>query len=113
VQNLRGTDGETYTQGWDGLADRCKKYYEQGARFAKWYVILFYFHFLIFFSSLCIHAFSHSTRSRRAVLKIDEHCPSDVAIAENARGLAMYGAICQVNFFILVVFSDSSSMQAT
>ena len=37
---IRGTNGETYTQGFDGLADRCAKYYQQGARFAKWY---FYF----------------------------------------------------------------------
>ena len=33
---LSGTDGETTTQGLDGLAERCQKYYEAGARFAKW-----------------------------------------------------------------------------
>lgn len=33
---LAGTPGETATTGLDGLGDRCKKYYEGGARFAKW-----------------------------------------------------------------------------
>ncbi|KAG2329147.1 hypothetical protein Bca52824_000327 [Brassica carinata] len=34
---LAGTKGETTTQGLDGLGERCKKYYEAGARFAKWH----------------------------------------------------------------------------
>lgn len=34
--NLSGTDGETTTTGLDGMAERCQKYYEAGARFAKW-----------------------------------------------------------------------------
>eukprot|EP00211_Chloroparvula_japonica_P005484 CAMPEP_0119124938 /NCGR_PEP_ID=MMETSP1310-20130426/4388_1 /TAXON_ID=464262 /ORGANISM="Genus nov. species nov., Strain RCC2339" /LENGTH=353 /DNA_ID=CAMNT_0007114951 /DNA_START=44 /DNA_END=1105 /DNA_ORIENTATION=- len=84
VRPLRATDGETYTQGWDNLADRCKKYYEQGARFAKW----------------------------RAVLKIGEALPSELAIEENARGLAMYGMICQENGLVPIiepeVLSDGS-----
>ncbi|MCO5600528.1 hypothetical protein L7F22_054641 [Adiantum nelumboides] len=55
------TDGETSTQGLNGLADRCRRYYQQGARFAKW----------------------------RAVLKVDSNkCPSSTAILENAHGLA-------------------------
>lgn len=33
LQPIFGADGETSTQGLDGLSDRCKKYYEQGARF--------------------------------------------------------------------------------
>ncbi|KAE8726966.1 Aldolase superfamily protein isoform 2 [Hibiscus syriacus] len=33
---LDGTNGETFTQGLDGLAQRCQKYYEASARFAKW-----------------------------------------------------------------------------
>ena len=37
VRVLRGTDGETFTQGFDDLDVRCAKYYAQGARFAKWY----------------------------------------------------------------------------
>ncbi|KAI4378682.1 hypothetical protein MLD38_016127 [Melastoma candidum] len=57
---LPGTNGETTTQGLDGLGQRCKKYYEGGARFAKW----------------------------RAVLKIGPNEPSPLAIHENAYGLA-------------------------
>ncbi|PPE01620.1 hypothetical protein GOBAR_DD01361 [Gossypium barbadense] len=64
---LNGTNGETFTQGLDGLAQRCQKYYEAGARFAKW----------------------------RAVLKISANEPTELAIQENANGLAMYAAICQ------------------
>jgi fructose-bisphosphate aldolase, class I len=62
VVELPGTHGETSTTGLDGLAKRCAKYYEAGARFAKW----------------------------RAVLKIDEKtgCPSTLAMQENAWGLA-------------------------
>jgi len=75
VAPIRGTNEETYTQGWDNLAQRVKKYYADGARFAKW----------------------------RAVLKIDEHCPTDLAIEENATGLARYGAICQDNGLVPVI----------
>jgi len=75
VKNLRGTDSETYTQGWDDLDARCKKYYESGARFAKW----------------------------RAVLKISAGCPSELAIKENAEGLARYAAICQDNGLVPIV----------
>ncbi|PPD86426.1 hypothetical protein GOBAR_DD16644 [Gossypium barbadense] len=64
---LNGTNDETFTQGLDGLAQRCQKYYEAGARFAKW----------------------------RAVLKIGTIEPTELAIQENANGLAMYSAICQ------------------
>ena len=40
VVALPGTDGETETQGIDDLGKRCAKYYEQGARFAKWRAVL-------------------------------------------------------------------------
>ena len=33
---LYGTDNETITQGLDNLDDRCKEYFNLGARFAKW-----------------------------------------------------------------------------
>jgi fructose-bisphosphate aldolase class I len=36
VKPLYGTNNETVTQGIDDLDARCKKYYAQGARFAKW-----------------------------------------------------------------------------
>jgi fructose-bisphosphate aldolase class I len=38
---LPGTDGETTTQGLDGLAQRSADYYKQGARFAKWLIFCF------------------------------------------------------------------------
>jgi len=77
VTPIPGTDEETLTQGIDGLAARCAEYYKKGARFAKW----------------------------RAVLKINEKtgCPSDVAIAENARGLALYAAICQQHGLVPII----------
>ncbi|KAK4743263.1 hypothetical protein SAY87_001264 [Trapa incisa] len=72
---LPGTNGETTTQGLDGLAERCKKYYAAGARFAKW----------------------------RAVLKIGPNEPSQLAINENANGLARYAVICQENGLVPIV----------
>lgn len=39
----------------------------------------------------------------RAVLKIDEHCPSLLAIQENAWVLARYAAICQNNGIVPIV----------
>ena len=68
VKPLAGTNGETVTQGIDDLDVRCKKYYERGARFAKW----------------------------RAVLHIKDTIgatPSQVAIDENANTLARYASI--------------------
>jgi fructose-bisphosphate aldolase class I len=71
LQVIGGTNGETATQGLDGLGKRCAEYYALGCRFAKW----------------------------RAVLKIDPAtgCPTDTAIAETAHSLARYGSICQQN----------------
>ena len=68
VKPLTGTPGETVTQGIDDLDVRCKKYYEQGARFAKW----------------------------RGVLHIKDTIgatPSNLAIMENANTLARYAVI--------------------
>ena len=59
--------GELITIGLDKLADRLSKYYEQGARFAKW----------------------------RAVIDIGEGIPSYAAIHTNAHALARYAALCQ------------------
>jgi len=72
---LPGTDGETTTQGLDGLADRVAKYYEGGARFAKW----------------------------RCVLKIGNGMPSEQAVQENAHVLARYAAICQAGGLVPIV----------
>jgi fructose-bisphosphate aldolase class I len=40
LEMLPGSDGETSTQGLDGLGERCARYYKQGARFAKWRAVL-------------------------------------------------------------------------
>jgi len=71
LKPLPGTDGETACTGLDGLAERCQKYYEAGARFAKW----------------------------RAAYRIDVAAgkPSMLLIKEQAWGLARYAAICQAN----------------
>lgn len=39
----------------------------------------------------------------RAVLKIADGCPSELAIQENAWGLARYAAICQSNGLVPIV----------
>ncbi|KAG9466197.1 hypothetical protein GDO78_017064 [Eleutherodactylus coqui] len=72
---LAGTDGETTTQGLDGLAERCAQYKKDGADFAKW----------------------------RCVLKISDHAPSSLAIYENANVLARYASICQQNGLVPIV----------
>mmetsp|Transcript_43814 Transcript_43814/g.105942 ORF Transcript_43814/g.105942 Transcript_43814/m.105942 type:complete len:352 (+) Transcript_43814:44-1099(+) len=72
---IPGTEGESSTQGLDGLADRCKAYYAAGARFAKW----------------------------RAVYKISENTPSTVSTRENSWTLARCGAICQQNGLVPII----------
>lgn len=39
----------------------------------------------------------------RAVFKIEDGCPSDESILENARGLARYGRICQQNGLVPII----------
>jgi fructose-bisphosphate aldolase class I len=76
---IPGTNDETATLGLDDLAKRAKEFYDIGCRFAKW----------------------------RAVLKISaDGCPSDVAIQENAWGLARYAAICQANGLVPIVVPE-------
>lgn len=62
-------------QGHDDLGKRCAKYYEAGARFAKW----------------------------RAVLNIGPNEPSELSISLNAQGLARYAIICQENGLVPIV----------
>jgi fructose-bisphosphate aldolase class I len=61
------SNGELVTVGLDRLADRLAKYYEQGARFAKW----------------------------RAVIDIGKGIPTANCIKANAHALARYAALCQ------------------
>jgi fructose-bisphosphate aldolase class I len=75
TQALPGCPGELITMGLDKLAERLKKYYEQGARFAKW----------------------------RAVIDIGNGIPSYTAIHTNAHALARYAALCQAAQIVPIV----------
>jgi fructose-bisphosphate aldolase class I len=72
---LPNCPGELITIGLDKLADRLPKYYEQGARFAKW----------------------------RAVIDIAPGIPSYAAIRTNAHALARYAALCQAAQIVPIV----------
>ncbi|MFL5925124.1 MAG: class I fructose-bisphosphate aldolase [Gaiellaceae bacterium] len=61
------SDGETITEGLDGLRDRLNEYRDLGARFAKW----------------------------RATYSIDHDKPSEYCVWTNAHALARYAALCQ------------------
>src|SRR5215216_4784464 len=61
------SDGETITEGLDGLRGRLDEYRELGARFAKW----------------------------RATYSIDADKPSEYCVWTNAHALARYAALCQ------------------
>ncbi len=67
--------GEVVTVGLDKLADRLPKYYEQGARFAKW----------------------------RAVIDIGAGIPSYTCILANAHALARYATLCQAAQIVPIV----------
>ena len=79
TQGLPNCPGELVTVGLDKLAERLKKYYERGARFAKW----------------------------RAVIDINSgaggHIPSMTAIHVNAHALARYAALCQAAQIVPIV----------
>ncbi len=80
TQALPNCPGELVTAGLDKLAERLKKYYERGARFAKW----------------------------RAVIDIGQgtdgqHVPTMTAIHVNAHALARYAALCQAAQIVPIV----------
>jgi fructose-bisphosphate aldolase, class I len=75
TQALPNCPGELVTVGLDKLAERLKKYYDQGARFAKW----------------------------RAVIDIGQGIPSMTAIHVNAHALARYAALCQAAQIVPIV----------
>jgi len=72
---LPNCPNELITVGLDKLADRLTKYYDQGARFAKW----------------------------RAVIDIGSRIPSHNAIHANAHALARYAALCQAAQIVPIV----------
>jgi fructose-bisphosphate aldolase class I len=80
TQALPNCPGELVTVGLDKLAERLKKYYERGARFAKW----------------------------RAVIDIGRgtvgrDIPTMTAIHVNAHALARYAALCQAAQIVPIV----------
>ena len=75
TQALPQCPGELVTVGLDKLAERLKKYYERGARFAKW----------------------------RAVIDIGSGVPTMTAISVNAHALARYAALCQAAQIVPIV----------
>jgi fructose-bisphosphate aldolase class I len=75
TQALPNCPGELVTVGLDKLAERLKKYYDQGARFAKW----------------------------RAVIDIGSNVPTMTAIHVNAHALARYAALCQAAQIVPIV----------
>jgi fructose-bisphosphate aldolase, class I len=64
---LAGAEGETITEGLDGLRERLAEYFALGARFAKW----------------------------RATYAVTDTLPSGYCIRVNAHALARYAALCQ------------------
>src|SRR6266498_2834268 len=68
-------EGETVTEGLDGLRGRLDQYRELGARFTKW----------------------------RAVITIGKDIPSEYCIWTNAHALARYAAICQEGGLVQIV----------
>jgi fructose-bisphosphate aldolase class I len=75
TQPLPACPGELVTIGLDKLGERLKKYFEHGARFAKW----------------------------RAVIDIGSEIPSATAIHVNAHALGRYAALCQAAQIVPIV----------
>merc|ERR1712203_936737 len=73
VPLVGGEEGETWCRGLDDLKERTEKFYEAGARFAKW----------------------------RTTVRVRDH--SAVAVAEAAHGLARYANICQSSGLVPII----------
>ncbi len=67
--------GETITEGLDGLGERLARYYEAGARFAKW----------------------------RGVIAVSDALPTRGSLRANAQALARYAALCQAAGIVPIV----------
>jgi fructose-bisphosphate aldolase class I len=72
-----GGEGEKWCSGLDSLAERCEKYYEQGARFAKWRTAL--------------------------TINVEAGCPTDLAIDVASQDLARSARICQESGLVPIV----------
>lgn len=75
TEELPNGRGDVITKGLDGLSKRLPKYYEQGARFAKW----------------------------RAVIDISDAQPSYTGLLANTHALARYAALCQSHKIVPIV----------
>jgi fructose-bisphosphate aldolase class I len=75
TEDLHGAKGDQVTKGLDGLGKRLPKYYEQGARFAKW----------------------------RAVIDPTGGRPSYAGLLANAHALARYANLCQQHQIVPIV----------
>jgi len=75
VETLPNGKGDLITRGLDRLSERLPRYYERGARFAKW----------------------------RAVLDIGPGQPSYAGLSANAHALARYAALCQQHQIVPIV----------
>jgi fructose-bisphosphate aldolase, class I len=75
TEELAGGKGDLVTKGLDGLSSRLPKYYEAGARFAKW----------------------------RAVIDPTGGRPSYSGVLANAHALARYANLCQANNIVPIV----------
>jgi fructose-bisphosphate aldolase class I len=80
TQALPACPGELVTAGLDNLAVRLKKYYDRGARFAKWRAVI---------------DIGHGAGSRPI--------PTMTAIRVNAHALARYAALCQAAQIVPIV----------
>ena len=72
---LAASEGETVTEGLDGLRDRLRDYRAMGARFAKW----------------------------RAVIRITDRLPTQTCVSVNAHALGRYAALCQEQEIVPIV----------
>ncbi len=75
TEALPGSPKELITKGLDGLSKRLPKYFERGARFAKW----------------------------RAVIDIGAGIPTHNCVHANAHALARYAALCQQASIVPIV----------
>ncbi|QWG22869.1 fructose-bisphosphate aldolase class I [Bradyrhizobium sediminis] len=85
TQALPGCPGELVTAGLDKLAERLKKYYERGARFAKWRAVI---------------DIGPGTRGPGTD---GPGIPTMTAIHVNAHALARYAALCQAAQIVPIV----------
>ena len=90
TQALPNCPGELVTVGLDKLAERLKKYYERGARFAKWRAVI----------DIGGGTVGRGTSGRGTV---GPGIPTMTAIHVNAHALARYAALCQAAQIVPIV----------